>query len=60
MDDIQVAINEYMRMHPINVNQIKVNYRKKNRVKFADDNGKDSYILGVNLGKLYLKELMMK
>ena len=60
MEDIQSVVNEYMRIRPININQTMINYKKQNRVKFVDNSNDKSYILGINEGKLYLKELMMK
>lgn len=57
MSEIQKAVNKYFSINPINIEQIKTNYKNQNRVKLLDDNEKDAYILDVNLAKLYIEKL---
>ena len=59
MDEIQQAVNEYMKSTPIYFDKIKSDYIKRNRVKLVSNDG-EAYILAVSNSKLCLKKLMIK
>ena len=60
MDNITIAIEEYFTEHPIDVEQVKINYKERNNIKLKDDNKLDLFSIGVNLSRLYTKKLKTK
>ena len=60
MECIQTIVNEYFANNPIDVEQIKVNYKEKNKIKLMDDSTTYAFSLGVNASKLYIEELKTK
>lgn len=60
MSYAQTIVNEYLDKHPINIAQIKQNYKNKNRIKLIDETTTDAYTIGVDLAKLYVEKLMIK
>lgn len=55
MDKIQAIIDEYFDKHPIDIEQVKINYKSRNHFKVLDDANDDIYDFGVNSAKLYIK-----
>ena len=60
MKDVQAIVNEYFLRHRINIEQVKKNYKNKNRIKLVDDSTTKAYTLGVDDAKLYIEQLMIK
>lgn len=60
MDYLQSIIHEYFIKNPIDVEQIKVNYLEKSKVKLVDEKTACAFTLGVDASKLYIEKLKIK
>lgn len=56
MADIQEIVNEYFSENPIDIEQVKINYKTRDHFKILDDSADKTFDLGVDLAKLYIKQ----
>jgi hypothetical protein len=56
MTDVEMIVDEYFTKHPVDIEQVKINFKERNEFKILDDTTGETFDLGVNLAKLYIEQ----
>lgn len=60
MSSIQDVVNKYFEKYPIDIEEAKEDFIKKNKFKFLDKADSNKYTWGIKSEKLYIEKLKIK